>query len=214
MSTIRRVGTVLIIIGILDIGYMAYCISIEKSYSSSFNIFAVIAGIFLIRGNLTAVRMVSWLTAFFLTGFLIGILLFVPSFQPFELSVTQIRLNPYGFIISAFITIAFLGALFWIYKELRSPVVIQALSEKRKSVKVPKSAFIAGACLVLLIAVMMNLMMKGASSKKAVLLAKEQLGAQYQYHVRAMRWTGSHVWANVTAYNKTEIKSIDVEWDK
>ena len=214
LSTLRRVGIVVIIIGVLDIGYMAYCISTEQSYSSSLNIFAIVAGIFLMRGNLTAARVISWFTAFFLAAFIIGIVIIAPTFQPLGLSITQIRLNPYSFIISAFISVVLLCVLFWIYRELRSPIVIKALSDKQKSVKAPKSAFIAGGCLVLIIVIMMNLTLNGASSKKAVLLAKEKLGAQYQYNVKEMRWAGDHVWANVTAYNKTEIKSIEVEWDK
>lgn len=47
MPVLVRTGKVLITVGVIDIGVMIYCIANEISYSSSFNIFAVIAGFFL-----------------------------------------------------------------------------------------------------------------------------------------------------------------------
>ena len=51
-SILARVGEVLLIVGVLDIGAMIYCIMKGISYASSFNIFAVWLGILLIRGSL------------------------------------------------------------------------------------------------------------------------------------------------------------------
>jgi hypothetical protein len=48
-AVVRRVGAVLIVLGLLDIGLAMYCIANEIAYSSSLNIFAVIAGVFLRR---------------------------------------------------------------------------------------------------------------------------------------------------------------------
>ena len=45
---------VLVVVGLLDIGVLIYCIANGISYSSSQNIFAVIAGLFLLRGSLVA----------------------------------------------------------------------------------------------------------------------------------------------------------------
>jgi hypothetical protein len=41
---LRRVGLALIVFGMLDIAVMIYCIANAVSYSSSFNVFAVLAG--------------------------------------------------------------------------------------------------------------------------------------------------------------------------
>ena len=67
LRILRRVGWALVIIGALDIGVMVYCIVNGMNYSSSLNVVAVGAGIFLLRGNLGAVRTVSWFSAFLLT---------------------------------------------------------------------------------------------------------------------------------------------------
>ena len=50
-TILRRVGLVLIAFGMLDIGVMIYCIANAINYSSSFNVFAVIAGIYVGRGH-------------------------------------------------------------------------------------------------------------------------------------------------------------------
>ncbi len=44
-AILKRVGLVLIAVGLCDIIFMIYCVSQGQSYSSSFNIFAVIAGV-------------------------------------------------------------------------------------------------------------------------------------------------------------------------
>jgi hypothetical protein len=193
---------------------MIYSISIGRSYSSSFNILAVIAGIFLMRGSLGAVRVVTWFTAFSITGFLAAIVLLVPFFQPLDLSIAQIRFHPTYCCISIIIGLFLIGLLFWIYKELRSPLIIQALSAHGKNTRAPKSALIVGGLLVIIISIVINLTLKGEASHKAIALARGQLGLQYKYHLRAMHWEGDHVRADVTAYNQAEIKTIEVQWDK
>lgn len=60
----KKAGIVLLIIGIIDVGIMAYCIANKISYSSSFNIFAVIAGVFLIKGRVKTARAVHCFSAF------------------------------------------------------------------------------------------------------------------------------------------------------
>jgi hypothetical protein len=44
-AILRRVGNVLLVVGIADIAGMIYTVSSGHSYSSSFNVLAVIAGI-------------------------------------------------------------------------------------------------------------------------------------------------------------------------
>ena len=47
---LRRVGLAWIGFGLLDIGLMIYCLIQRQNYSSSFNLFAVILGLFYIEG--------------------------------------------------------------------------------------------------------------------------------------------------------------------
>lgn len=50
LRVLKRVGIVLVVVGLLYIGLMVYSIAKGVAYSSSLNVFALIAGIFLIRG--------------------------------------------------------------------------------------------------------------------------------------------------------------------
>ena len=64
-KNLKQIGSVLIVLGLLDICWMIYCISHKISYASSFNFFAVIAGIFLYRGNAKTAAIAAWFSAFF-----------------------------------------------------------------------------------------------------------------------------------------------------
>ncbi len=93
---LKRVGIVLLGVGLLDVGLMVYCIVNRLSYSSSFNLFAVIGGIFLMRGGLRTAALIRWFSVFMLTGLLaVGVVL--PFLQPLDLSLTELRLNPGSF---------------------------------------------------------------------------------------------------------------------
>src|SRR5947199_285208 len=122
---LRRVGFVLIAIGVADIGFMIYCIATERSYSSSVNVFAVAAGVFLIRGSLRAVRIVTCISAFLLSA-LGGALLVVPFVQPMDLWLTELRLDPVAFAMNSLFAILFLILVAWVYWRLRSPEVLRA----------------------------------------------------------------------------------------
>jgi hypothetical protein len=50
-TILRRVGISLIAFGLFDIGVMVYCIINRINYFSSFNIFAVLAGMFVWRDH-------------------------------------------------------------------------------------------------------------------------------------------------------------------
>jgi hypothetical protein len=51
-AILRKTGWVLVAVGLIDIAMMIYTISLGMSYSSSLNIFAVVAGLFLIGGKI------------------------------------------------------------------------------------------------------------------------------------------------------------------
>ena len=139
MEILKRVGKVLIVIGLLDIAVMIYCIANGISYSSSLNIFAVIAGILLFRGSLRAVAVVSWFGPFLISAFACMIILW-PFFQPIELTLLQLKLNPVSFCSSLAIGPLVLSLLFWVVRELRQAPVLTARIEagaKPASLKVP-----------------------------------------------------------------------------
>lgn len=211
---LKRVGVVLVIVGALDIAYMAYCIANNQSYSSSLNIFAVIAGIFLVRGSLQAARIITWFSAFMLAGILGAVVLWLPFTQPLGLWATEFRLNPIGTVLLILIAPVAIVLLFWVYRQLRSSLVVQARVAVGQGAAPPRSAFVIGLALAVGLAVMVHLTITGESGAKAVQLAQAQLGADYKYHVTGMQWSGGHYRASVTAYRDNEVKSVEVEWQQ
>ncbi len=210
-SILRRVGWVLVVFGMADIGLMVYSIAHHQSYSSSFNIFAVIAGMFLIRGSLKAVRATSFFAAFFVVGFS-GSALLVPFSQPLDLWRTEFRLHPASLAASLLLAVVVIGLSFWVYRELRTPPVMEALAAAGQSSRPPWRGFGAGAVLVIGLAVAWPLVMNGAAAHKAELLAMQRYGSAYKYRVRALEQYGDHYQATLTAYNKTELRTIHVQW--
>jgi hypothetical protein len=214
LRILTRVGWLLIVVGVLDIGFMIYCIANQMSYSSSLNIFAVIAGILLLKGSLGAARIVTWFSAFMFSGFLVGSLVVFPWLQPMEYWLLTFRADPLGALASIVLIPAVLSVLFWVYRELSSPQVLEARAVAGHKPGVPRSAFAAGTALAVLMAVLLQLTLKGESAEEAVRLAREQYGSEYQYFVSSINWTGRHVSARLTGYNDTASKEIEVEWER
>lgn len=211
-AILRRVGFVLLAVGIADIAFMVYCIFNNQNYSSSLNIFAVVAAVFLIRGGLKTARLVTWFSAFMLTG-LIGAMLFHVLFQkPLRLWVIEFRLDPGSVITAVILSVAAMALVAWVYMQLRSPLVVAAREEAGQTAKPPKLAFAMGAVLASILGVIMHFTLNGDAGAKAIALAKTQHGSNYDYQVTAMRWADNHVSATLTAYNASEIKSVQVEW--
>src|SRR5690349_5809906 len=124
LSILKRVGKVLIIIGVVDIGVMIYCIVNRISYSSSFNIFAVIAGIFLLRGSLRSAAIVTWMAAFFGAA-CVGMPIAVALILPIDLTLLQARLEPLNFFSSTLMWLFISALLYWVVKQLHSEPVLQ-----------------------------------------------------------------------------------------
>jgi hypothetical protein len=213
-AILKRVGLALVVFGIADIAFMIYSVTKGQSYSSSFNIFAVIAGVFLIRGSLGATRLVTWFSAFMLTGFIGAIFLLFPFLQPFGLLVTQTKLDPAWFVTLWLMAAVVLVLLGWIYRQLRSTPVLAALKASGRSTAAPKLAIGLGIVLVAFLAVMLNMTLNGSAGKKAIEMARQQLGPGYNYATQSIQWSGGHSRAVVAAYNDKEVKYVPVEWSE
>ena len=221
-QTLKRVGIALIIIGSLDIAIMIYCIINRISYSSSFNIFAVIAGIFLYRGGLKTALIVSWFSAFMLCA-MVGALLIIPIFIPFDLIITYLKLSPSIFIKPVFIGILIFSFLLWIYKSLTAPHILNAMDEnninRQSRWKKPTTGFIAGGCLIILLVILVPSLIGGETAEQAKIRAEQEVGSGYKFAVTAINvhstYGGkSQVKAQVVAYNDEEVRHIPLSWEK
>lgn len=213
-TILKKVGLALIVFGLADICFMIYSVSHGQSYSSSFNIFAVVAGIFLMRGSLGAARLVTWLSAFMLTAFIAAIFLLFPFLQPFGLLVVQAKLNPVWSAVLWLLAAVVLLLLGWSYRKLRSGPVLDALQASGRSTATPKLAVGLGLALVAVLAVALNMTLRGAPGDKAIELARQKLGPGYNYATQSVQWSGNSGSAVVAAYNDSEIKYIPVEWSE
>jgi len=141
-SILKRVGGVLLAVGLIDIAVMIYCVANHISYWSSFNIFSVVAGIFLLRGSLRAASLIRRFAVFILAGVL-SLLIALPFLQPLDLTLTQLRLDPVTFLGAVVIGAFALCLLFWVSRELgRQPIQAAFASAgiKRRDMRIPAAA--------------------------------------------------------------------------
>lgn len=214
---LRRTGLVLVAVGLLDIAVMVYCIANGLSYSSSFNIFAVAAGFFLLRGNLRAASIVRWFAAFLLASFL-TLLVAWPFMQPIDLTLTQVRLHPSSAAAAVGVMTLVFALLFWLFRELgRAPVLEAraAAGRKARDMRIPAAA---GVGLVAVLAASLVLLLGGESASKAQAMAEQQLGSTYRYHVSSLKIAknskGTFVAGVVTAWNADEVRHVPVKWEE
>ena len=212
---------VLIIGGIVDIGFGIYCITNKIGYSSSFNIFTVIAGIFLIRGSLRAARIISLFLAFFISAF-IALLIAVPFLLPLDLLYTHIRLATASVSVGIIFISAVMVLLVWAYRKLTSPPVCAAMDDAEINYtsfwRKPARGFWYGGCLALSLLIFFSVFMSGITSDEAKRKATVEVGTGYKFHVKSLSVSsgtgGKHVHAVITAYNDTEIKDVIVKWSE
>ena len=215
----KRVGIVLIAIGIFDLAYFVYYTSQDQGFSSnlrqsysSTGLTLVVAGVFLIRGSLCAVPTVTWFAALGLSNLVSATFILLPFLKPAELWEIEFRLDPVGLFLSFLVRIISIALLYWIYKQLRAAPVVSATRKSGHSASTPKFAFILGVAMIVLLTAIMHFTRSGAAGAKAVELARLQYGDKYKYHLTGMSWTNGNVKANLTAYNEHEIKPVQLQW--
>ena len=208
---LRRVGGLLIAVGAIDIGFMIWCIVNRISYSSSFNVFAVVAGIFLLRGSLTAVRVITWFVAITLGAFA-ALPFALPFLVPIDLWLLKVRVTSAGVWI---LTVLLLVLLIWIFRQLRRTEVLTAFQAAGLKPGRPGLAFAEGIALIVVLTIAtQGVMVRSESGRRAVQLAQDHVGAGYRFHVESLQWRGDQVSARVAAYNEREIRDVVVRWEK
>ncbi len=207
----KKAGLVLLIIGVIDIGVMAYCITNGMNYSSSFNIFAVIAGAFLLRGGVKTARVIRWFSIFMAFSF-IGVFLITPLTTPLGLIATKLKINTLDTVATVSFGAFFIVLLFWLYQQLSSTAALKKIGEAGYKTGKPKTAVIASFALVVILGGVFVAMLNGESAEKAKLLAQNKLGTGYSYHISSISISGESGRALVLAYTDSEIKGVQVQW--
>jgi hypothetical protein len=221
-AVLRRVGIVLIVVGVVDIAWIFHVISSGKAYASSFNIFAVIAGILLYRQSLRVARTVTLFAAFFLASSVVLVVI-APLIFPPALISTYLRITPIRSLIWQFaLMIVPLVVLWWVYRSLASSPVQAAiesagLSHRRFYHRL--SGFWFGAALVVAAGIFTFSFEHGETARQALERARAEKGLGYNYFVSSVStsWStddGTQIKATVIAYTDSSIEKINVEWRK
>lgn len=206
-----RVGLALIVFGLLDIGVMIYCIVNAIAYSSSFNIFAVLAGIYVRRGQPWWVKWTMRAAGFYAAAFcmMVPILLFV---FPTKLGALEFRLHPVGMMAGAIASVGVIAFLVWVYRELRRAPVSAAYTAQGRSPGVSWGAPVCGATLTLVLGVLFFSVMHGGAEKRAITLATAKMGPGYHYFVTDLSYAGDSGSAEVLAYDDRAVRTVKVQW--
>jgi hypothetical protein len=212
---LKRTGLVLLIVGILDIGLMAYAMFNQIAYMSSLNIFAVIAGIFLLRGNLRAASIVRRF-ALFLLAACISVSLVLPLLQPIDLIVTRAQLDPLAFL-GYFVFLVLALVLFsWLIRELGSTPIRLAYKKAGLPARSSGIPLALGIGLAVILAAVGTLVQHSESGIRAVRETREKLGDGYRYHVSSFSYNssskGESVSGVVTAWKSGSVKDLPFQW--
>lgn len=210
---LRRIGIALIVIGALDIGWMIYCITHRMSYSSSVNIFAVVAGIYLLRGDLGVAKAVRFFVILLFTVEMSALFLVLPLVQPLDLMAAEFRLLRWQGMLSLLVALMVIMAGAWIILEFKKPPIVKAMVEAGGKAWRPRNAVFVGVAFVAVMGIIMHFLLHGDAANEAIARAAKIDGPGFKYVVTSMNITNSHVRATVTVYNDNEIRSENVEFD-
>ena len=207
LPILQRAGKVLVAIGVIDIAAMIYFVVQGQSYSSSL--------ILLWRGGLRAASAVRWIGWSMVPAALVLPIVFLAR-QPWDLTITQVRLFPGSAFLSAALTIGYVALLLWLVRELgRGPVLAARVAAGRKlrDMRIPVALGVAGSAIAV---VVIALLLSGDRAHRAETMAAAKLGAGYRYHVNsiAVATVGgvSATAAMVVAWNANAVLAVPVTW--
>ena len=217
LPILRRAGAVLLAAGLIDLAALAYSLAQGQAYVSGFNLFAVVAGVFMLRGSLQAALVVRWLSVWMLAALLATVFV-LPFMQPFSLTFAQLRLGigpaPASIGLAVLVT-ALLGWLAW--QLGREPVCAARAARHLKPWSMTPPALV-GVALVVGLGVAAAVLRGGEAAAHARELAAQQVTPDYRLHVRAVSKTrsgqGTRITATVTAWTDSDIKTVPVQWQE
>ena len=215
-AVLKRVGAVLIAVGAIVGAASLAWFNAAGPWSAPFDVAAIVAGILLWRGGPRVALWVRSVVVFLLAAGIVALIV-APFYQPLDLTLTQIRLDPLPFALAAAGAVFVLGLLAWIARELgRMPVqdAIASSGIRRWEMRLPAQV---GGGLVGLVALLLWLSLRGQSADLATSLALQQLGPDYRYHLSWISSSnnghGTSVSGVVTAWNHKEIKEVLLHWE-
>jgi hypothetical protein len=213
---LKRVGSELLAVGIIACVATVFWFAPAWPYVVPAAAIVAAAGVFLLLGG---VRAALWVRMFavFLLAASVSTLMAAPLFQPLDLTITEIRLDPGDFAFGAALVAVVLALLVWVMLELGRQTIQDAIASagiRRWDMRMPAQA---GTGVVLLAAFLLWFTLHGQTAELATSLAFQQLGPDYQYHLSwistGSNGHGTSVRGVVTAWNHQEIKQVLLHWE-
>jgi amino acid transporter len=196
---------------------MIYCIIHKISYSSSLNLFAIAAGILLIRGSLRTASYVRWLSVFFVSGIGAALLAW-PAIQPLDLTLTELRLNTAPAVVGVCATLLVAAVSYWVGRQLGDEQIRKATQAARVTPRDVRWAAATGICLVICLTIVMHFILGGETAQRMMSIAEKEVGPGYELHVKSVRFSQhggeKSVAGVVTAWNDREVRQIPVHWEE
>ena len=213
---VKRTGVVLLAIGVIDGVVTIARLPMAGPYPAVLDGIAVIAGVFLLLDGPRAALWVRTIATFLLAAGIV-LAIAVSLFQPLDLSITEIRLDPADIAAKAVAVLFAFCLTLWVTLQLGRPSVQDAIVNariRRWDMRIPTQA---GGGIVMLAALLLWLALHGQSAQLATSLALQQLGPDYRYHLSWISSSnnghGTTVTGVVTAWNKQEIKKVLLHWE-
>jgi tetratricopeptide (TPR) repeat protein len=125
-AVLGRVGAVLIVVGLVDVGFMLYCVANGIAYASSLNVLALAAGVALRRGSLGVARIAAH-SAAGLVGALFAGLLVAPFLVPARLVREALEAASPPMLVAWGLSLTLPVLALWVYRQLTSDAVRSAL---------------------------------------------------------------------------------------
>jgi hypothetical protein len=213
-AVFRRVGWTLVAIGAADTAVLVWALARDLFYPSPFNVFALAAGVLMLRGNVTTAALVRWTLAFTLASIAAALPL-APVLVDTDFMRAVARLHP-AWTGAALAALAVTVLLFgWMQYELERGVIAALLAEAGKRWRL-RGAVLAGLAATLVLVGLVAVMLRGEFADEAVSRAKSQLGSGYRYQVVMLgvffERRGPYVSARVAGWNEREIRVVPIRW--
>jgi hypothetical protein len=213
-AILRRCGWVLVAIGALDLAHMVWCVVHRQSYRSSL-VFALPAGVLLVRGSLRAARLLALVAAFVL-AMSVTALAAAPLARPAGYWVAVLRHG--AGLGGAVVLVAWVGVVAWVLRQLLRPEVRRAQEGAGLAPPRVRTALAIGVAVPLIAAAAASALSRGAEAREAIRRAEAQRGGAYRYVLTGMKVRsssgGTTVTATVAAYNESELENVQVSWTR
>ena len=210
LPVLKRVGLGLILLGVVDVGVMIYSVVQNMGYASSFNIFSIAAGAFLMRGNLRATSIVTFFLIFFLAAFVCQTAISLVV-QPWGLVSASIHLHPFDLIYRGFI----LAVLIWCVWNLTKAPILQVCDQNLKKIIPLYTPALLGIILPVLGWLFVGSMLDESTKEKIIQEARHKLNGTYSYYISSVEKNhiigkGSYMSATVVVWNDKDLREIKV----